>query len=253
MSKNNDLRRDEIKKYILTKEKVKVEELATMLSVSLETIRSDLSFLENTGLLYRTHGGATLRNAIVDLPMDIRIKENAEEKKQIAYKAINFINDDDVIYIDPSSTALPLGRLLRLKKNLTIVTNSFELIPIIAESEHKLVIVGGDYLKSGKRMVGGYAIDVIKTIRYDLAIFGMDGCKGLDGPGIMGREEIFLNKAVMKRTNRSMILTDSTKFDKVGKFQYARFEEIDIFITDSLSDEYSKKINAKTIVEAMKK
>ena len=253
MSKNNDSRRDEIKKYILTKEKVRVEELASMLNVSLETIRSDLSFLENTGLLYRTHGGATLRNAIVDLPMDIRIKEKAEEKKQIAYKAINFINDDDVIYIDPSSTALPLGRLLRLKKNLTIVTNSFELIPIIAESDHKLIIVGGDYLKAGKRMVGGYATDVIRTIHYDLAIFGMDGCKEINGPGIMGREEIFLNSEVMKRTSKSMILSDSSKFDKIGKYQYTTFEEIDIFITDVLSDEDRKRVNAKTVVEAMKK
>lgn len=60
MSKNNDLRRDEITKIVLSKEKVKVDELATMLNVTSETIRSDLTFLEAKGILYRTHGGATL-------------------------------------------------------------------------------------------------------------------------------------------------------------------------------------------------
>ena len=43
-------------------------------------------------------------------------------------EVINFIHDDDVVFVDPSSTALPLGKLFSFRKNLLIITNCFEMI-----------------------------------------------------------------------------------------------------------------------------
>ena len=249
MSKSNDLRRNEITKIILAKEKVRVEELATTLNVTAETIRSDLTFLEAKGILYRTHGGATLRNSIIDIPMDVRIRERAAEKKALAYKAINFIEDDDTIFIDPSSTALPLGILLRIKKNLTIVTNSYELVPILAESDHRILFVGGEYSRAGKRTEGGYALDMIESICYDLCITGMVGCLGTHGPATGNADASIINKRVMKRSKKKMILTDASKFKTSAPHQYARFDEFDILVTNTLSEEDRKRINIPTIVE----
>ncbi|NBK98933.1 MAG: DeoR/GlpR transcriptional regulator [Erysipelotrichia bacterium] len=249
MSKNNDNRRNEITKLVLTKGKVRVEELVNLLNVTAETIRSDLSFLEAKGILYRTHGGATSRNTNIDVPMEIRIKEEMEIKRQLSYQAINFIKDDDIIFIDPSSTAIPLGRILCLRKNLTIVTNSFELIPVLAESEHKIIVLGGTYSKLGKRTYGGYALELLGSIYFDVAIMGMDGCKHIDGPSTSSLEETAINRLVLKRCKKNILMSSASKFNKSSSFQYARFEDFDILITSTLSKQDKERIPISTIIE----
>lgn len=251
MSKNNDNRRNEITKLVLTKGKIRVDELVAMLNVTAETIRSDLTFLEAKGILYRTHGGATSRNTNIDIPMDIRLKEQMDIKRQLSYQAINFIKDDDIIFIDPSSTAIPLGRLLCLKKNLTIVTNSFELIPVLAESDHKIIVLGGTYSKLGKRTHGGYALDLLATIYFDVAIMGMDGCKGIDGPATSSQEETAINKLVLKRCKKNILMSSASKFEKTSSFQFATFSDFDILITTELNSKDKERITTPTIVETI--
>ena len=53
-------RRQEIYSIIREQKKVKVAQLAERFNVTLETIRSDLKYLENEGLIKRCHGGAIL-------------------------------------------------------------------------------------------------------------------------------------------------------------------------------------------------
>lgn len=251
MSKNNELRRNEITKLVLTKGKVRVDELVLALNVTAETIRSDLSFLEAKGILYRTHGGATSRNANIDIPMDIRIKEEMDIKRQLSYQAIRFIKDDDIIFIDPSSTAIPLGRLLCLKKNLTIVTNSFELIPVLAESDHRIIVLGGTYSKLGKRTYGGYALEQLGTIYFDVAIMGMDGCKNINGPATSSEEETSINKLILKRCRKNILMASATKFDNTSSFQYADFNSFDILITTKLNERDKKRVAIKKIIETI--
>ena len=49
-----------ILQYVNQKGKVSVVELSEMLSVAVETIRRDLTALENKGLLHRIHGAAVI-------------------------------------------------------------------------------------------------------------------------------------------------------------------------------------------------
>lgn len=252
MSKQNDIRRNEITKIILSQEKVKVIDLVNTLHVSAETIRSDLTFLENKGILYRTHGGAALRSQDAVSPMYIRIHENTEEKREIAYEAIHFIKDDSMIFIDSSSTALHLGRLLRLKHNLTIVTNSIQLVPYLAESKHKVIIVGGEYHEIEKAIADAYTVQQLEDFNFDTAIVGMDGCVVDDGPAVTYMNFAAILKTVLKRTKQAVLLTDASKFDRVVAFKYADFSQFDVLITDTLKGIDPNRLGIKTIVEACK-
>lgn len=51
----------------------------------METIRKDLEFLQRKGILFRTHGGAVLRNSFTDVPIDVRTQEKIEIKKGNLY------------------------------------------------------------------------------------------------------------------------------------------------------------------------
>lgn len=234
--KQAEIRREEIEKYIFVNEEVQVNELAKQFDVTPETIRSDLAILESKGVLHRTHGGAIIRNSNHETPMEIRKKERTEQKRHISYEAINFVNDDDFVFIDSSSTSFALGRLLRLKKNLTIITNSYDLLEIIASTEHKVIFLGGVYSRLGKRTEGGYTIDMVDTMSYDVAFLGMDGCLNLDGPATTMESALILNKHVIKRSKKVILLSDGTKFTKQGKYQYASFQDFDTIITDILPE-----------------
>ncbi len=113
-------------KKVEFKGKVKVSELAREFAVSTETIRRYLEELDREKKLKKVYGGAVqLPGAGVEAPM---LERNAtyREKKRIGYKAATFVEDGDVIAIDDGSTPLQMVPYLVHRKNLTIVTSSFQ-------------------------------------------------------------------------------------------------------------------------------
>ncbi|MFR5523738.1 MAG: DeoR family transcriptional regulator [[Clostridium] innocuum] len=83
MEKRLEKRLDEISNYLLSHGKASVKELSDCFGVTMETIRKDLEFLQRKGILFRTHGGAVLRNSFTDVPIDVRTQEKIEVKKAI--------------------------------------------------------------------------------------------------------------------------------------------------------------------------
>ena len=86
------------------------QKLSTMLYTSLPTIRRDLSELQKRGLIIRSHGGArkgnTERNV---LPIDFRKTVNYSTKRELCKIASNLINNDDIIFIDASTTSFQIA------------------------------------------------------------------------------------------------------------------------------------------------
>ena len=249
MNKEIAERRKRISDYLTIEKNITVTKLAKLLEVTPETIRKDLDFLEKMGVLNRVHGAAVLKEIDGEVPFEIRNMEAKDIKKKIAQESIQFIKDDSVLYIDSSSTALALGKLLKLKKNLTIFTNSFDLIPVLANSKHHIFLVGGEYYEPGKRIIGPYAIEMIKDIHFDLCICGMDGSIEVIGPATKASNEHVLISKVVKQSKKKMLIADASKFDKRANFKYADYSEFDIFVTSVLPSDIKDKLKIDKIIE----
>ena len=129
-------RKNEILQKLRAEQRVLVSELAAHYQVTEETIRRDLDKLEKEGYATKTYGGAILGNSTkTDLSHAIRSKTNVEFKNQIADLVCQMVDDGDHLMIDDSSTALFCAKKLRDKKNLTIITNSVELVVELANVE----------------------------------------------------------------------------------------------------------------------
>ncbi|HBQ60673.1 MAG TPA: transcriptional regulator, partial [Balneolaceae bacterium] len=101
--------------------KVSVQELSNELDVSEVTIRKDLRVLEDKGLLFRTHGGATQSNPYTsDRPVSEKEKIQAEEKNAIANEAIKLIGDNDSIILASGTTILAVARKIHPEKRLNV-------------------------------------------------------------------------------------------------------------------------------------
>lgn len=75
------------------------------------------------------------------------------QKQWIARKALDFIQDDSIVYLDPGSTCLQLAKLLRLKKNITVLTNSLPIGDIICDSGLELIMAGGKLQKKAELLL----------------------------------------------------------------------------------------------------
>ncbi|MDV2888168.1 DeoR family transcriptional regulator, partial [Alkalihalophilus pseudofirmus] len=81
--------------------RITVKELSSHLGVSEATLRTDLNKMEEEGLLIRTHGGAVLNDESEnDTNFSVREKKNKGEKRQIAKKAFEFIEEKQCILLD---------------------------------------------------------------------------------------------------------------------------------------------------------
>lgn len=242
MSKASEARRNAVYQRVLSDGKVRVGELARHLDVTTETIRKDLKVLEERGVLTKKHGSAIVRNAYYQLPFDVKLQEHTVEKQLIARKALEFIEDDSIVYLDPGSTCLQLAKILRLKKNITVLTNSLPIADIICDSGLDLIMTGGKLQKRGRALIGYYATNVIDSIRIDIAFLGCDGFLDMDGPMTFSMEHAEVNRHILNHSKKSILLCDASKFTKTSTYQYAKFSDYDVMITNEITQEQQEVV-----------
>lgn len=227
-------RRNQILLKLQQEKKVVVSDLSQIYNVTEETIRRDLERLEKEGLATKTYGGAVLSESLyADIPYNVRKETNLKGKKKIAELVKDMIQDGDCIGVDASSTALYIIQQIKHKNNITVITNSIEILLELSDKKGwKVLSTGGTLKKEALSLVGYQAERMIDNFHVDKAIVS---CKGIDAEyGITDSNELdaevkkrFLNIATQK-----ILVADSTKFDKISFARIGELSMIDIVVTD---------------------
>ena len=125
---------------------VKTNDLVNEMNVSIDTIRRDLKKLEEEGRLTCIRGGAcSSEEALQCSPFFGRQIVNEELKREAVKKAISLIHSGNVIALNAGTTNSILAEeLLKLKKQITVVTNNLSALSILTGSDYiEIVIPGG--------------------------------------------------------------------------------------------------------------
>lgn len=237
---NNTLineRRQFIEKKLLAEGQIKVAELSELFNVSSETIRKDLLFLEEKGIAKKGYGGAVVVNDLLEPSFKEKYAKNKDEKTQIAKKALDFLSDGMIILMDAGSTVYTLAKMMALKKNLTVFTNSPKSAQVLDDYNIKTYLVGGEIRNNSNALVGGWALRAISEIKADIAILGTSGFAGREGPCVENFEESEIKKAMIKSANKVIIVADSSKAKTHSMIEFAKWRDVDAFVTDSKLDE----------------
>lgn len=244
-------RKQKILEYISNNARTSVQELCTLLGVSKATIRRDLTELENSKLLKRTHGGAiALHSVNFESTYGEREVQFQEEKMLIAKKAAEFIEDGDSLLIDSGTTTYYLVSELSRFKDLTVVTNSVLLMQELSFIPNiEIVSVGGNLRRNTMAFTGPLAESILDRIRVDkafLATNGLDVLEGLTTPNIV---EASIKAKMISIANQVYVLADHSKIGRVSFAKFGRIKDIDACITSSIiSDELKsdfRKANVK--------
>ena len=235
----------------LEKEKhLEVSELCDILDVSAVTIRKDLKLLEQKGLLYRTHGGASLENPYINERTVLdKEKVSVEEKNGIAQLAATKIVENDSIMIASGTTVQALSKFIQPKNKLTVITSSlYVVLHLINHKNIEILQLGGYIRHSSASVVGNYAEYILKNISCSKLFLGVDGIDMDYGLSTTNLEEAELNKKMLKAAQKIIVLADSSKFGKKSFARICDLSQISEIITDKgISNSIRKKLEEKDI------
>lgn len=234
--KSIELRHESILNMLKSNGSVTVEFLSETLGVSLVTIRKDLTILEDEGKLYRSHGKAKLINPYTtNRHVSEKMKIKISEKSAIATYAAKTVNDGDSIIIASGTTVIAFARAIEsLDIDLTVITASLEVASILSQnSKFKIIQLGGMVRPSSVSVVGSLSERMLQQFSCSKLYIGVDGIDAEYGLTTTDSMEASLNVEMIHSSQKVIVLSDSTKFQKRGLSKICNFDVVDQIITDS--------------------
>lgn len=227
-------RRNLILERLQEEKSVVVAELSQQFAVSEETIRRDLEKLEKDGYATKSYGGAVINeNENIEMPFNVRKKRNIAGKKKIAELVDGMVESGDHIILDASTTAVFIAKAIKHKKNLTVITNSLEIMIELSDATDWTIISPGGSMREGYlALVGPRVAEGFRSYHVERAFIS---CKGVDMDGGFtdGNEDFAHAKRVMLDCAKEKVLAvDSSKFDTVAFAHIGDLTEVDIVVTD---------------------
>jgi DeoR/GlpR family transcriptional regulator of sugar metabolism len=215
---------------------VRVTELAVLLGVSDMTVRRDLEALDDTGLVAKVHGGATLRDErTTDEPgFEAKSLRNIREKHAIAMAAAALVRPGTAIGITAGTTTWQLAYHITEIPNLTVVTNSVQVADVLhhAQRSDRTVVLTGGVRTPSDALVGPVAVAALRSLHLDSVFMGVHGMSvraGFTTPNLMEAET---NRAFVAATEHLVVLADCTKWGVTGLSSMAPLERAAVLITD---------------------
>lgn len=209
-----------------------VATLAARLAVSTETIRRDIRALAETGALQRMHGGASLPATEGEAPFRRRMRANAAGKQAIARAVAATIPNGETLMLDTGTTTSYLARALAGHSRLTVITNSTDAARTLATGAgNRVLLTGGQLRPDSGAILGEEAIDFLKRHAAQVAIISAGAVQGGD---VMDFDpaEAALARIMLRRTERRILVTDTTKFGRRGLVAVCRYDALDEVVTD---------------------
>lgn len=241
-------RMDNILHLLQKKGQLTTGELASLLNVSISTIRRDLIVLEKKNDIIGKHGSCLY---------NFKNKENFDEsgprhlKELIGAEASKLIKNNDSVFINTSSTALNAIKFTK-SKNLVIISNNLKLATIKMDPHSSYVLTGGELRFPKESLVGDIAFNTINQTNADICIIGCSGVDINNGVTTKILNEAKLNKAMINHTTKTRVLVaDHRKIGVTSKFKISDVSLFDYLITDEFCpkkqiDEFNK-LGIKTI------
>jgi len=231
-------RRNEILMKLQAERRVVVSELSQLYDVSEETIRRDLEKLVNEGVAIKSYGGAVINeNANLEVPFNIRKNYNVIGKQKIAEQIAAMVKDGESLMLDASSTAVYIAKALKEKKNLTVITNSIEIIVELMDMpEWEVLSTGGLSREGSFALVGPQTDKMLKSYHVDKAVIS---CKGFDlESGITDSDELHANNKItmLGAAGKKILAVDKSKFDKTAFTAIGALDDITTVVTDEEPD-----------------
>ena len=243
MAKNQ--RQEKLLLILAKKKTVKVSELIESVKFSPMTIHRDLEWLEQNGIVKRSHGDVTLiRNDAGQPSFHERISEFSHEKYIIGKRAAKLIKPGSVVFFDAGTTPLAVTDHIPDDLKFTAITTGIlTAAALCGKPLINVISIGGSIHHSSYSSVNRMAVDSIQNFHADLAFISTKSVILPEGTYEPNLPLIEIKQAIVHSSDKIALLADNSKFETKSMCKAVPLEMIDTIISDSgLASRYLQQI-----------
>lgn len=231
-------RRQNILKYIFNNPNITTKQLAELCEVSTITINRDLNFLKTNGQISKSYGKISILSSQLEPPLTSR---TTNKNNNIAKFAATLIENNDVIFINSSSTALAMLKYITAT-HVTIITNNANIINTPHPPLTSIVLTGGELRDTKGVLIGDFATNMLKKITVKKSFLGCSGISLEAGFTTENFNEVSINDLMSKNSNAKVyILANADKIGYTSNFSSCSIQRISNIITnDTVSNKLVK-------------
>ncbi|OSA96824.1 UNVERIFIED_ORG: DNA-binding protein [Clostridium botulinum] len=247
-------RLDLLEEFIYKHKTVSIDKLCEEFKMSKNTIRRDIDALVDKGVIKKVYGGVTVNTQSNELlPFEERTIKNNSAKIDIAKKAAEFIEDGDSIFIDSGTTTLNIIDYLNDKNNITLFTNSINVIlKAIPHDNIDIICLSGRFNRTTFSFTGLTSSDVLSTYNINKSFMACTGISLENGLTHTSPNEFKIKKVAVSKSHKTFLLADSSKFNIVSLMTFCDVKNLDYLITDKCPSakyiDYFNNYNVELIV-----
>ena len=224
--------------YVKKHQEVSINYIAKYFNISPMTVRRYLDKLEKNGLICRKYGKAIIAdNSKGEFSFSSRSLTNIESKKIIASLALEFLMNVSSVFLDASSTALELLKILPKSKTLTIYAVNAAIFNYLKDYPNITLFIMGGYLSKsdGITLDSEMTVNNARQIFVDASFISCGGfsCEGFFDNATTGIE---VKRTMLENSACNYLLADHTKFNSNGIFLVDNWAPIHTLICDSPFD-----------------
>jgi DeoR family transcriptional regulator, glycerol-3-phosphate regulon repressor len=214
--------------------RLSVSEIAKLMAVSEETIRRDAVPLQRNGEVIKIHGALSMPHNVGEGRFEKRMRENAPAKLAIARAAVGMVNNGDSLILDSGTSTAFLARELRVKQNLTVITNSTHVAQIMMEVPgNKVYLAGGEMDAASGAAHGPQALDFIARFRVKHTFVSASAINLEAGAMDVHTFNADFAATAMGVAMHRVVLADQTKFGASAFARIVPFDQIEVIVTDA--------------------
>ncbi len=229
-----DERRQAIMDLLIAHHAVDLDDLAERFAVSKMTIHRDLDDLEQSGVLRKVRGGATIE-AGTQFESDFRIRavQDSEAKARMARAALDLVEPGMTVMVNDGSMAAMLGAMLPEKRPLSVITNNAAIIDQLrAEPGIALIALGGVFSAKFNAFLGFVTEEALARLRADIAFISVPAVSGLQAFH-MDDDVVRAKRAMADAAGRRCLTVSHRRFGRTALHELADLRDFDTIITDA--------------------
>jgi len=229
-------RQRKVLELVRRQDRASVEELSTLLQISYETVRRDLSDLEATGSIQKVHGGAILPRMFGEGPFQQRMAENAEAKVRISKTAAPLFSGGETVFINTGSTTLYFIERLCETSGLTIITNSSAIARVAsnAKADNRVFLLGGEFSSNNHQTIGTMVAAQARLFQAHHTVMTIGAMDSNAGAMFFSIEEAQTAIAMIEQSQSLTVLADRSKFDQIASFKVCALNQIDRLVCEEM-------------------
>ncbi|MBT0570007.1 DeoR/GlpR transcriptional regulator [Curvibacter sp. CHRR-16] len=216
-----------------------VEELASQLGVTVQTVRRDIQKLAAAGLVRRFHGGARAAVSTTEnLAHTQRETLHAHDKQRIARRIAADVPNDCSLILNVGTTAEAVARELLQHQGLRVLTNNLNIATTLCSNPSCEVIVAGGVVRARDHaIIGEAAVDFVRQFKVDIAIIGISGIEGDGTLRDYDYREVKVAQTIMQHAREVWLVADSSKFNRPAMVQVGQLAQLDRLYTNAIPPE----------------